>query len=149
MSPYLAGAIGIAFLAWSGAMYYEGKTSETHICGEADAKHDLAQTQGTVAAQQHVIGTIQQQNSINEGISHAYQIGIFAIDDLYSTASVQPAPIATGNDLRTIPGTSTGTRPIVCAQTSRKYKLTPKQCDMEEEGYNQLWNAWNAQAALK
>jgi hypothetical protein len=149
MSPYLAGGLGVAFLVWSGLIFQAGKTSESHICAEANAQHDLAQTQITVAAQQHVITTIQKQTEINEVTAHAYQSSISSIDDLYASG-LQPTPVSTSHGLRSLPASTGGASTAICSETtSKKYKLTPKQCDLEEEKFNLLWNTWNAQAALK
>ncbi len=105
-------------------------------------KREEAQQQVTIAAQQHVIGQVETQSKITQESENAYHTGITAIDALYTTAGVQQTP-PTGNNLRTVPSATCGT------QTSRKYRLTLKQCDEEEAKSNALWNWAQNQAAVK
>lgn len=90
--------------------------------------------------QQHVIGQLETQTKITQGVSNAYHTGIASIDSLYATASLQPTA---NGAMRAIPATACGT------QTSKKYKLTFKQCDDEEFKCNALWNWAQQQSAVK
>jgi hypothetical protein len=81
--------------------------------------------------QQHVIGQMETQAKITQGVQNAYHTGIAAIDNLYSTASVQSKA---DGAVRSIPAAACRT------QTSKRYKLTFKQCDDEEFKCNALWN---------
>ena len=87
--------------------------------------------------QQHVIGQLENQSKITQGVSNAYHTGISAIDDLYR---VQPT---IDGAMRPISAAACGT------QTSKKYKLTFKQCDQEEAKCNALWVWANQQSAVK
>ena len=110
--------------------------------GVATAKYDEAQQQVTIAAEQKVIKQVDSQNTINQKAENDYEKGAGAINDLYDN-SVQPTPAATSPSVRPVPAPACG------PQTSRRYHLTLKQCDLEESKFNALWNAWVAQAAVK
>jgi hypothetical protein len=147
MSPYLAGGLFIAFIAWSGGMYYAGSRNETHICAAADSAHDLKESQNTLAAQTHVTGEVQQQANISQEASHAYANDTATIDDAYSVQ--RSSTIPTGS-LPAVRGTPSGTGPDSCNTAKSKiYKLTPQQCDQEEAKANELWNWANRQAGVK
>jgi hypothetical protein len=105
-------------------------------------KHDEAQQQVTIDAQQHVIKQVQTQGQITQEVENAYHTGITAIDSLYATARVQPKASASAG-VRSVPAAACGT------QTSRKYRLTLKQCDEEEAKCNALWNWAQQQSAVK
>lgn len=149
MSPYTFGGILLAFIAYSGAMVYGGMKYEGYKAAEADARHDYAQQAITVAAQQHVIATVQTQNAITQKTETDYAKQILTIDGLYSPDSVRPATAATGNGVCAVAKPASGARAPVCAAASREYKLTFKQCDIEEAKFNALWNDWQRQAAAK
>jgi hypothetical protein len=89
------------------------------------------------AEQAHVIGQIETQNQITQGVSNAYHTGISAIDNLYG---VQQLP---GGIKRTISTPACGT------QASKKYKLTPQECDDEEFKCIALWNWTQQQGDVK
>ncbi len=114
---------------------------ENRITVKCD-KHDEAQQQVTITAQQHVIGEVKTQETINQGAENAFQKNVDTIGALYDSG-VPSNPAATGPGMCAIPAAAS--RP----QTSRKYKLTLKQCDVEEAKFNALWNDWLAQAAVK
>jgi hypothetical protein len=106
-------------------------------------KHDEAQQEVTIAAQKHVITEVQTQGQITQEAENAYHTGITAIDGMYAATGVQSHGDATSAGVRPVPATACGT------QTSRKYRLTPKQCDEEEAKCNALWNWAEQQAAVK
>lgn len=118
--------------------YHAGVTSAEVKCD----KHDAAEAQTTINAQQHVITETETQNQISQGAENAYHTGINSIDSLY-TDSVPTAPAAAGDGVRRVSTAACGT------QTSKKYKLTPQQCDEEEAKCNALWNWAQSQAAVK
>lgn len=144
MNLYWAGGLLVAFALWSGFMYHAGGASESHICGEADAQHDLAQQTITVAAQQHVITIQQKQSTISQEASDANAKSQFFINNMYASAiaGVRSTPAATGDNMRTIPQPAAGAGP------SKVYHLTFQQCDSEEGKLNSLWNWANQQGAL-
>lgn len=152
MSPYLAGVIGIVFIAWSGFMYYEGVHEETHVCGEANAKHDLTQAAITVAAEKGIITTVGDQQTVTQGVDNAYQAKKSDIDGQYAAIvnSMQPAGAATCGDIRALPNAAgrphaAASRPFV----TTVFKITPKECD---ENTEQLYGlqAWiKGQQAVK
>jgi len=123
----------IAFVLLLAGVGYFGYRSGENAVEVTCQKHEEAQ-------QQHVIGQLETQTQITNGVENAYHTGITAIDNLYSTARVQPA--GNGN-VRAVPATACGT------QTSKRYKLTPKQCDMEEAKCNALWNWTQQQSQVK
>ena len=145
MSPYLAGGMLLAFIAWSGFMYHEGASKETAVCGQADAKHDLAQAGVTVAAEKGVIATVAEQQTVTQGVDNAYQAKDHDIDNQYITGFV-------GVQHSTLPGTipdicaagNTAGRPHAAASrpfVTTVYKITPKECD---QNTNKLYGlqAW-------
>lgn len=132
MSPYLAGGLLIAFLAWSGFMYHEGSSKESAVCGKEDAQHDLAQAAVTVAAEKSVIATVSQQQTVTQGASNAYESQKSNIDSLYvaGVVSLQPTMPATRNGIGTIPGATC--RPDAAAARplrTKVYKLSAQECD--------------------
>ena len=136
MSPYLAGGMLIAFVAWSGFMYYEGHSKEAAVCGQADARHDLAQAAVTVAAEKGVIATVGQQQTVTQGVDNAYQAKKADINNQYAAGadSVQPAGAATGTDICAVPN-ATG-RPNAAASrpfVTKVFKLNPQECDENTE----------------
>lgn len=120
----------VILLAGTGFFGYRYGVTSTEVGCQ---KHEEEQ-------QQHVIGQMQAQTQVTQEIQNAYHTGISSIDALYATAGVQPT--ANGN-VRSIPSAACGT------QTSKKYKLTPKQCDDEEYKCNALWNWAQQQSAIK
>lgn len=144
MSPYLAGGILVAFLAWSGAMYYAGRENESHICTAADNAHDLAESQNTVAAEKKVTAVVETQGSISREASKDYAKSVSDIGTAYSSG-VQSTPAGPINSLPATSKTAGGT----CSNHSKVYKMTPQQCDQEEAKCNALWNWANQQAAVK
>lgn len=136
MSPYLAGGMLLAFVAWSGFMYYEGSSKETAVCGQADAKHDLAQANVTVAAEKGVIATVGEQQTVTQGVDYAYQAKKSDIDNQYLAGldSVRAAGTSTGTDICAVSG-PTG-RPHAAASRpfiTKVYKLNPQECDENTE----------------
>jgi len=140
MSPYTFGGILIAFIAYSGGLFYAGTKYEGYKAGELDAQHDLAQSAVTVAAQEKVISTVQKQGNITQGASNDYSKNLALIGSFYDNG-VQPTPTTASN------GMSTVCQPT--SRTSSAYHLTFKQCDSEEAKLNALWNWSNQQAALR
>lgn len=125
MSPYLAGGIFLSFIVWSGAMYYQGTRSEQHVCAEKDAEHDEAQQKITITAQQAVIQTEKKQQNISQEVSHEYESSVSSIDDLYATSGVSAKTSTAINNMPSISTASCRTN-----DTTQKYKLTKKQCDI-------------------
>ncbi len=149
MSPYLAGGMLLAFIAWSGGMYYAGSKNETHICAAADSAHDLKQSQNTAAAEHHVTGEVQQQGNISQEASHAYANDTASIDAAYNASSVQRPADSTGNSMPAVRSSPAGACTNSVIAKSKIYKLTPQQCDQEEAKCNALWNWAQRQAAVK
>lgn len=105
-------------------------------------KHDEAQQQVTIAAQNHVINEVKNQNQITQGAENDYQQNITAITGLYSHG-LQPDAAAASASMRAISGTACS------AQASKRYKLTPQKCDDEEAKCNVLWNWAQRQSKIK
>ena len=131
MSPYLAGGMLLAFVAWSGFMYYEGGSKETAVCKAADGVHDLAQANQTVTAEKGVIATVGQQQTVTSGVSNAYEAKKSDIDSQYAAAlGVQPAVLATGNSVGAV--SNPASRPDATASRpfrSKVYGLSGHECD--------------------
>jgi len=147
-------AIGglIAFVLWSGFMYYEGLGKEDAVCGQNDAKHDLAQAGVTVAAEKAVIDTVAKQQTATQGIDHAYEKNKSLIDSQYAPGNhgVWDASIAASNSMSsTAPSTS---RPHATTTRSFRtvvFKLNPEECDDNTEQLYGLQDWVRAQAAIK
>ena len=152
MSPYLAAGMLLGFIAYSGFIYHEGKTSESHICGEADALHDVTQDQNTIAAHKHVEDIIQKQGTITQGVTNAYETKRNTIDAEYSNAiGVQSltTPNSTFNNLSSSSDSTHGVNAGSCLTAKSKvFKLTPKQCDERMEKLIDLRKWINQQRAI-
>ena len=145
MSPYVAGGLLVAFIAWSGFIYHRGHVDEEHICSAADATHDAAQAAVTIDAQKHVIGVIQQQSNIAQETSNDFTKNMSIITDQYAISPdlLQSTPAPTGHSMPPLPSATAG------VGTSKVYHLTFQQCDREEAKLNDLWNRDNRLAAIK
>ncbi len=139
MSPYTSVAIVIGLFGGGCILGYEYATYKAKSDREAQ---QIAQDNVTITAQNSVIKTQQKQTIITEKTNEAYHTGIAAIDAMYNVTGVQPIQTATSNNIRSVPNTTCG------VQTTKVYKLTLKQCDMEEAKANALWNWTNQQAVL-
>lgn len=132
MNIYWIGGLFASFVLWSGFIFYGGCQYESYKLGKADAEHDAEQAQVTISAQEHVIKQVQTQNTINQGVENAYNSGISSIDGLYAAPGMQSTPPATSNGVRPIAATSCGSN-VTSWQVTKKFKLTPKQCDVSAE----------------
>lgn len=132
MNGYIAAGLALAFIAWSGFMYYEGISKETAVCGKADATHDLAQADVTIGAQKGVIGAVANQQSVTQGVSNAYEAKKSDIDSQYAAASgVRGGQAAVANAGAGAVPSTTG-RPDAAAPRSfhtKIYKLNAQECD--------------------
>jgi hypothetical protein len=154
VNAYWSGGLLVAFVVWSIACGVAGYKSESHICAEADAQHDLAQSQNTVAAQQHVITIVQKQDSTNQKIGADYAKTIAGIDSMYSAASLQPTPSTAVNDVpTTTPAASVShgsTGAAKCPATAKRTLLTVAQsCDKQTAQLVALQSWVKEQAAVK
>ena len=131
-----------------GASFVGGWETRGWKDGMADARHGEAQQQVTIAAEQHVIKQVQVQGTINQTAEKNYEKSSSIIGAMYSTG-VQPVLPATGSIVRRIPATAAGTSPASCARKSKVYRLTFEQCDLVKAGFDDLWDDWLAQSAVK
>lgn len=153
MNKYFAIAGLVMFVIWSGFMYYEGRSKESAVCGQADAKHDLEQAAITAAAQKGVITTIEKQQTITKEVDNDYEIKKLDIDRQYANSfgGVWGQPAAPASNRVPTTGAPTG-RPN--ATTSRQFltrifKLNAKECDENTEHLYGL-QAWvNGQQKVK
>ena len=115
MNKYWAIALLVSFVAWSGFMYYEGYSKEAAVCAQADAKHDLAQADVTVAAQAGVIDQVKKDQTVTNEVSNDYEKNISAINADYDAVSwVQRASTATGDGMPALPSTTGGHNAAAC-----------------------------------
>lgn len=132
MNIYWAGGLLLAFVLWSGFMYHEGTTSESHVCGEADAKHDLAESGQTVAAQGNVIKDIGKQQTVTQGASNAYENTKDDINNQYvnHVDGLQSTPVAENQRANPIPNAASRPNAPTCKpQRSKYYRLNGQECD--------------------
>lgn len=131
MNGYVAIGLLAAFVGWSGFMYHEGLSKESAVCGQADAKHDLAQSVATIAAEKGVITTIGQQQTVTQGVDNAYQTKKSDIDNQYAAAiSMRPEGAATGNGVSTPAGATCRSDAAASRSFHTKvFKLSAKECD--------------------
>lgn len=135
MSPYVFGGLLITFVAWSGFMYYEGHSNEATQC-KAD------NGQATVAAYEHKDEVTNKQTAITTSEVSIYEKDSSVIGTLYSD-SLPSTPIPAG--VPNVPGT-----PIrVCPNSSKRYKFTFKQCDIEEAKLKGLFDRDTKLSAVK
>ena len=150
MSPYLAGGILAFYIASCALCFHMGDKYETADCTAADNAHDLVQSQNTVAAEKKVISIVQTQGNISQETSNAYAKTSADIISMYASVGVPVPTNSPINGMSTIRSTAGRTGPDSCkATTSKKYKLTPEQCDQEEAKCNELWNWADEQAHVK
>ena len=83
--------------------------------------------------------------TINQGAENDFHTQKAAIANLYNTPT-DGLPTAI-NNLPNVSKPAPGIKSSSCI--SRKYKLTPQQCDDAKAGYIALWDAWEAQAAIE
>lgn len=145
MNQYWIIALLLAFVGVGFAGYRYGSDSAQVQCDKIEA----AQQQVTIAGQQHVITEVGKQQTITTGVSNAYHTGIASIDNLYATASVQPAN-PTGGDNNPIPRPSGRANASSCRPSrSKYYKLNGQECDDNTEQLIDLQNWIKQQAALQ
>lgn len=118
-------------------------TIDNKICSGDDAKNTVVQQQITIGALGHEVKQISQQSAINQGAEDAHKKDVTDIGTLYHAPLMQQPAIATNVRVRPFPAAAC--KP----QTSEKFKLTPEECDDEEDGYNKLWDDWKSQAEIK
>ena len=125
MNKYWIIALLVAFAVVGGLGERYGEYRVTVKCDTEEKD----QQQVTIAGQQHVITEVAKQQTITTGVSNAYHTGISTIDNLYSTASMQQLPAASGN-LSAVPSSAGRTDGPACKPSpTRYYRLTPKECD--------------------
>ena len=153
MNIYGVVALLVSFVAWSGFMYYEGGDKQKVVCSQADEKHDLAQTNNTVAAQSGVIDTVAKQQSTSQGVDNAYQTKKSLIDNQYAAdfggvLGQTPAPA-----VNSLPAAgSTTCRPNAApARPFRTafFKLNAQECDDNTEQLYGLQDWVRKQQAVK
>jgi len=152
MNLYWAGGILIAFVLWSGFMYYEGITKEYAVCSEDDAKHDLAQTNVTLAAEKAVVSTVVKQQTITQRVDSSYENTKSYIDSQYvadyvgvqskiPTASNSLSPLS----IAPIRPSGATTRQL----RTKVFKLTAQQCDDNTEQLYALQDWVKDQQSIK
>lgn len=153
MNKYFAIASLIAFVAWSGFMYYEGYSKESAVCKYETDKHDLAQTRVTVAAQKAVLKAVAQQQTITQGIDHEYQTKRNDIDSQYASAPsvLQSSEAVTARHNLPTAGNATS-RPPAAAQRplhTKVFKLNAQECDENTEQLYGLQQWIRGQQSIK
>lgn len=124
MNPYWF----IAFIVWSIGCIFAGWKAESWRLGEQ-------QNAAIVKNEDHVIDNMKQSNVIDNKVEEQHEKDIRSIDSLYGN-SLQSTPSA-------MPKLSNATSQS-CTVRSLKYKLSLKQCDIEESKLKDLWD-WNQQ----
>ena len=133
MSPYTFGGLLIGFVVYSGCLAYAGYRYESEKCKAADE-------QATIAAYQHKDEVTTKQTAITTSEESTYEKDSNAIGTLYAVS----LPVSPKPNLSLVANPPNGTCP-----SSKRYKLTPKQCDTEEAKLKALWTWSNQQAAVK
>jgi hypothetical protein len=138
MSPYVAGGIGLFYIATCLGCIYAGYEYRDARCQAAD--------NATVAkAEERAVSVVQQQGNISKEASNAFSQKITTIRNLYGVTGLQPA---TPDGMPGLSKPTSGIRPVQ-RQRSKVYGLTYQQCDQEEAKANALWNWSNQQAQVK
>lgn len=152
MNKYFIILSFVVFVAWSGFMYYEGCSKEKVVCVKEDAQHDLYQSNIIRDAQNGVINTIGQQQTITQEIEHAYELKQNSIDSIYSANlnSLQSASVAASNSLPAIACSASRTdAPASRPFHTTVFGLSPKECDENTEQLYGLRDWVRAQQAIK
>jgi hypothetical protein len=134
--------IALLFLLASVGLIGE-RYGENRVTVQCD-KHDQAQQQVTITAEQGVIARQQQSESITNTTEGNYEKDVAIIDDQYALGVQQSNP--TSNNLPRLPKTACVTRPVACPRTSKVYKLTFEKCDKVQAGFNNLYRDWQEQS---
>lgn len=130
-------------VALLGGTFYLGYHNGADSVKVACDKHDAQQQQQTIQAEKHVTSQIQTQGNITNEEVYALIKDAHSIDGLYTSAGLPAIARTTGDSVRPLPSATRG------VQTSKKFKLTPKQCDEEEAKLQHCWSWANHQAAIK
>ena len=105
-------------------------------------KHDAAQQQVTIAAENNVIAKQKQSEATTVQTAQSYEktVDRINVDD---DDGVQPSGTPASGSMSAIPIPAARTCPAAVT-ASKTYKLTLKQCDIEEAKLQHLW-AWYAE----
>lgn len=124
-----------AFIAWSALMFTGGYKFESYRAGEASADLTVQQQAVIIAAQKNVVDKIQKAEAITSKTEGNYEKNISDIDSLYSIG-VQSSSHPASSSLPALSQPAIG----ACTCKTQSYKLTPKQCDIEEAKLISLWD---------
>lgn len=134
--------IGVALflLGAAGFMgFHFGKDSATVVCDKAQTKND----QAVIDQGNHVIGQLKTQGQDTQQAELNYEDLTNAINALYAPSMPSNTPTVGANPLRPVPKATCPSR------ASKKYKLTPQQCDDEEAKCTELWKWAESISAVK
>lgn len=134
----------IAFIIWSAGCFTGGLKYEGYKAGEAKAELQVDQQKVTINAEAGVIAKQQNAAVITQTESQNYEKNVASIDDDYANG-LYPPSASTGDSVRAA-AHSAARVSADCPKTSKKYKLTARQCDIEEAKLLALWD-WMAQQA--
>ncbi len=131
----------LAFVLWSAGCFTSGFKYEGYRAGEAKAELQVDQQKVTISAEAGVIAKQQSAAVITQKESQNYEKNVSSIDDDYAdiTGGLYPANTSTGGRLRAATNPAAGVS-ANCTKTSKKYGLTPRQCDTEEAKLLALWD---------
>ncbi len=125
------------------AMGFSGGFYTAHEFAKADAEGLANKQQAvTVNAQNNVIKKQQRAEKTTVNTEQEYEKAVIGINSDYD-ASVQPPTTPASGSLPAVPSSA----PRACPSSSiasKAYKLTLKQCDVEEAKLQHLW-AWYAE----
>lgn len=141
MTPAWIVALLVLLMAIGTAGYRFGADATKIACD----RHDEAQQQVTIAAEKGVIVKERAAGTITQNTETDYGKNIAVIEHDYDAGLVQSDPPATGVNLSPVPNPACRTS---APKNSRKFSLTPQQCDIEEQKLISLWGWIRAQAAV-
>lgn len=110
--------------------FHFGKDSATVVCDKAQTRND----QAIIDQGNHVIGQLKTVGDITQTAEGNYEKDQNSIGALYAPSVPIITPTPSVSAVRSLPKATCPPR------TSKKYKLTPQQCDDEEAKCTELWN---------
>lgn len=112
-------------------------------CAAQIAQNAEAQQKITISAEENVIKKERSDANISKTVDTDFQKDVVDITRQYDANSM-PTNSTTSNSLPNSTDASSGFSSTQCAKASKKFQLTFKQCDVEEQKLISLWN-WEGQ----
>lgn len=134
--------LGVALVILTGVFILGlryGSDHETVACDKVQA----VQSQEAIQQTKHVIGQIETQGQVTQTAETNYEKDHANINSIYGPSLPVNTPTPTADGMHAL------SKAACPARTSKKFKLTPQQCDDEEAKCTELWKWAQGQAGVK